>query len=156
MLLIGFKSSKWRKPHTLVSHRVTIIQTKQQNECLVALGIRMILWEMVGLGPLHLEPPTPQLWIVAIPYVFFPFHSEREGEAPASSNAIKSMFLSSQPKIISWNRRYDQIFQWEKKNNFSHVLPYLLMTPRSSNFHPMVNLDARRFAAQSLMKPQFH
>jgi hypothetical protein len=36
----------------------------------------------------------------------------------------------------------------EKKCNFPHLLPYLLMTPRSSNFHPMVNLDARRFAAK--------
>jgi hypothetical protein len=36
----------------------------------------------------------------------------------------------------------------EKKYSFPHVLPYLLMTPRASNFDPMVNLDARRFAAK--------
>jgi hypothetical protein len=71
---------KWRKPHTLVSHRVTLIQTKQQNECLVALGIRMILWEMVGLGRPPSSTPNPPTLDCSNTLCFLPFPSAREKE----------------------------------------------------------------------------
>ncbi len=96
MLLIGFMSSNdechtrldsslqmTKAPHAWITTCYSY-SDKTTNECLVALGIRMILWKRVGLGPLHLRPSGPPTLdcsnTLCLTYLFLPFPSPREKE----------------------------------------------------------------------------